>query len=57
MSLARGIKQGRKVIIREHRVAKFEEAMDLYMNGEVPASYVTERARKVKEIGGKRVKR
>ena len=55
MSLAKGVKRGRKPIIQQHRQAKFEEAFDRYMNGEVPASYVTERGNKLKEIGGNRV--
>lgn len=55
MSLAKGIKRGRQPIIKEHRQAKFEEAFDMFMNGQVSANYVAERAKKVKEIGGNRV--
>lgn len=54
MSLARGIKGGRKAIIMKHRQAKFEEAFDRYCNGEVTADYVAERRNKVKEIEGTR---
>ena len=51
MSLARGIKGGgRKAIIRQHRLTVFLRAFDRYCNGEVPAEYVSERRKKLKEI-------
>ncbi len=50
MSLAKGVKRGRKAIILQHREAKFEEAFDKYCRGEVSAAYVAERRNKVKEI-------
>ena len=52
MSLAKGVKRGRKAIILQHRQAKFEEAFDKYINGEVSAEYVAERRNKLREIGG-----
>lgn len=55
MSLAKGVKHGRKPIIQQHRLLKYLEAFDRYCKGEVPASYVTERGNKLKEIGGNHV--
>ena len=52
MSLARGVKSGRKAIIRQHRLTVFLRAFDRYCNGEVPAEYVAERRNKLKEIEG-----
>jgi hypothetical protein len=56
MSLARGIRRGqRKPIIVQHRLLKFEEAFDKYLNGQVDAQFVTERGKKLKAIGGSHV--
>jgi len=50
VALARGVKRGRKAIIREHRLVVFLRAFDRYCNGEVPAEYVAERRNKLREI-------
>jgi len=55
MSLAKGVKRGRKPIIQQHRLMVYLRAFDRYCNGEVPASYVTERGEKLKAIGGNHV--
>ena len=55
MSLAKGVKRGRKPIIQQHRLTVYLRAFDRYIAGEVPASYVTERGNKLKEIGGNHV--
>jgi hypothetical protein len=53
MSLARGVRKGqRKPIIVQHRLIKFLEAFDKYLNGQVPAEFVADRGRKLKAIGG-----
>lgn len=50
-SLARGMRgSGRKAIIRQHRLTLFERAFDRYIKGEVPASYVAERRKKLNDI-------
>ena len=50
MSLAKGVKSGRRAIIRQHRLTVFLRAFERYCDGEVPAEYVAERRNKVKEI-------
>ena len=57
MSLAKGIKKGDRLpIVRDHRAAQFQSAMDKYIDGVmgrgagVPAEYVTERGKKLKAI-------
>uniref|UniRef100_A0A6M3KYJ4 Uncharacterized protein n=1 Tax=viral metagenome TaxID=1070528 RepID=A0A6M3KYJ4_9ZZZZ len=57
MSLAKGVKHGRKAIIQQHRLTVFLRAFDRYCNGEVPAEYVAERRNKLKEIEGRVSKR
>jgi len=54
MSLAKGVKgKNRKLLVFLHRQSKFEEAFNRYLNGEVSAEYVGERAKKLKNIKGK----
>ena len=53
MSLAKGVKRGRKAIIYQHRLLTYLTAFDKYCNGEVPAEYVAERRNKLKEIKGR----
>ena len=60
MSLANGVKgSGRRSVIYQHRLLKHMEYFSRYMDGDpkVTAEMVTERGRKLKEIGGKRAKR
>ncbi|MBI2851744.1 MAG: hypothetical protein HYX84_01395 [Chloroflexi bacterium] len=37
--------------LRWHRLGCFEIAFDLYIKGQVPASYVQERWRKLQQVG------
>jgi hypothetical protein len=51
MSLAKGIRgKGRKELVTQHRITKFEEAFDSYLRGEVSADYLHQRGEKLKSI-------
>jgi hypothetical protein len=51
MSLARGTKgNARKCLIRQHRIEKLGQALELYIDGKVSAEYVKMRGDKVKAI-------
>ena len=43
-------------LLRMHRLLQFEQTFDKYLAGEVPASYVTARAKAMLEIGLPRLK-
>jgi hypothetical protein len=43
-------------ILRMHRLLRFEDTFDKYLAGQVPASYVTSRAKLMLEIGLPRLK-